>query len=67
MCGGDGGGGGSETIYTWWWCHVSVYKDDTFKFFFQFEISFQVDDMSWTCSLCQNTYSRKDSMQRDEF
>ena len=53
--GENGGAGGSETIYTWWWCHVSVYKYETFKFFFQFEISFQVDDMSWNCSLCQKT------------
>ena len=42
---------------------ISVYTFETFKFFFQFEISFQVDDMSWTCSLCQKP-SKKDSMQR---
>ena len=45
-----GGGSGSEAIDMWWWWQVSVYKYETFKFLFQFEISFQVDDMSWTCS-----------------
>ena len=59
--GGSGGGGGDYNSIT---VVVETCINRKHLPFSQLLLSFDRVDMSWTCSVCQEEFSRKDSMQR---